>query len=92
MSHHHPQNANKKRNHPDPLKAIGFAPVGRKGGGGGGRTEELTDLEKRAFANPIKNPRHKELKLREKLQGGAAAGGNVRKNSKAAKSAKMRRR
>jgi len=80
---------------PDPLKAIGFAPIGKKGrssggGGGGGRTEELTDLEKHAVANPIKHPRAKERRIRERVQGPAALG-NVRKGTKAAKQSKRRR-
>jgi hypothetical protein len=77
---------------PDPLKAIGFAHVGKKrSGGGGGRTEELTDLEKHALANPVKDPRAKAQRLRERVGGGPAAAGNVRKGAKAAKQAKRQR-
>jgi hypothetical protein len=62
----------------------------RGGSGGGGRAEELTDLEKKALANPIKNPRAKEERIRARVVGAAAAG-NMRKGAKAAKQSKRQR-
>lgn len=63
--------------------------MSKRGGGGGGRSEELTDLEKAALAKPTKHPRAKELKIRERVvAGGGGPGGNARKGAKAAKQAK----
>ncbi|GBF89331.1 DEAD-box ATP-dependent RNA helicase [Raphidocelis subcapitata] len=87
------QQRQKRPRKEDPLKAIGFAPVGKKSRAhGGARTEDLTELEKAAMAKPAKDPRARERKMRERLAAaGAAGGGNVRKGAKKAKQSKRRR-